>query len=152
MNRLIRIIHATALVFVFLGQATPYTTQAQTLTGVLRGQIVDRSTQQPLAEAQIELQTTLPGQATFSDADGYFRFEELPVGRHDLRVTAPGYQPFVRSSIMVTSAKEAVLRLGLDPNDDGIYLTYTPIEVSYLEEIRNIFWRIERRWIYRGVF
>ncbi len=115
MNRLTKFVQLPILVIILLGPISAHITHAQTLTGVLRGQLVDRSTQQPLAEAQIELLTSVPSITITSDVDGYFRFEGLPVGRHDLEIRVKGYQPFARSGIMVTSAKEAVVRLGLEP-------------------------------------
>ncbi len=88
---------------------------AQTLQGVLRGRVLDHSTQQPLAGAQVRLQTTQPPRAVLADEAGYFRFEGVPVGRHELLVELKGYHGFARSGIMVTSAKEAVINLPLEP-------------------------------------
>ena len=87
---------------------------AQTLEGVLRGQVIERSTQQPLQGAAVRLETTQPVRTVLTDEQGQFRFTEVPVGRHDLLVSLESYQRFARSGIMVTSAKEAVVTLALE--------------------------------------
>lgn len=91
----------------------PQGLRAQTLTGVLRGEVIDRSTQEPIAGATVALLTTTPVQQVISDEEGRFRYDQVPVGRHELRISHPDYQRFARSGIMVRSAKEAVVILPL---------------------------------------
>lgn len=88
---------------------------AQTLQGTLRGQVLDRSTRQPIEGANVILLTVIPSLNATSDEEGFFLFENVAVGRHDLLVEFDSYQSFARSGIMVTSAKEAVVRIGMDP-------------------------------------
>ena len=91
----------------------PLSGLAQTLRGVLRGEVIDRATQQPIAGATVLLLTTDPPRQAFTGEAGRFRLDSVPVGWHEIQVSHPDYQRFARSGIMVRSAKEAVLTLPL---------------------------------------
>lgn len=80
----------------------------------LRGRVTERQTQQPLAGATIALLTTNPPMGTNSDEKGAFRIENVPVGRHEVRVTYLGYETVTLSNLVVTSGKENVLEVQLE--------------------------------------
>ena len=60
-----------------------YAADAQELTQIIRGQVIDIESQTPLAFATITVITTDSLLGTISDDNGNFRFEKVPVGRHD---------------------------------------------------------------------
>ena len=64
----------------------------------IRGTVVDAMTKQPLGEVEINIQdSNAAGNATFeiiqSDANGSFRFRNLPEGKYALRAERQGYSP-----------------------------------------------------------
>ena len=90
-----------------------YTANAQELTQVVRGQVIDIESQTPLAFASIAVITTDPVLGTITDEDGNFRFEKVPVGRHDIKVSYMGYETQVIPELMVSTGKEMVLTIKL---------------------------------------
>jgi hypothetical protein len=85
----------------------------QELTQVVRGQVVDAESQAPLAFASIAVITTDPIIGVITDDNGYFRLEEVPVGRHDLKVSFVGYENQIIPEVMVSTGKEIVLNIKL---------------------------------------
>ncbi len=86
---------------------------AQSPTQTIRGQVVDKDALIPLIGATVEVLNTDPPIGTTTDVDGYFKLEDVPVGRHDIQVAYLGYEVMNLSSILVTSGKELVLNLEL---------------------------------------
>lgn len=87
--------------------------KGQELTQVIRGKIVDVESEVPLPFATISIQTISPPMGTTSDNDGYFRFNKVPVGRHNIQVSFIGYETKLIPELMVTSGKEMVLTIKL---------------------------------------
>jgi hypothetical protein len=88
-----------------------YTANAQELTQVVRGQVIDIESQAPLAFASIAVITTDPVLGTITDDNGHFRLENVPVGRHDIKVSYMGYENQVIPELMVSTGKELVLTI-----------------------------------------
>ncbi|MBN2524204.1 MAG: TonB-dependent receptor [Bacteroidales bacterium] len=86
-----------------------YTANAQELTQVVRGQVIDIESQTPLPFASIAVITTDPVLGAITDDNGYFRLEEVPVGRHNIKVTYVGYETQMIPELMVSTGKEIVL-------------------------------------------
>lgn len=82
------------------------------LTQNIRGTVVDRSSGAPLSSISVGL-LDLPQIGTFTDDDGNFVLENIPVGRHDLQATSIGYETNVIREIMLTSAKEVSIEIQL---------------------------------------
>lgn len=88
---------------------------AQDLTQNIRGTIVDKESQSPLAGATVVLLSdTFKIVATAADANGQFRLEHVKVGRHKLKIGMIGYNEVILSNIIVNSGKETVLSLELE--------------------------------------
>ncbi len=85
--------------------------QAQVLTQTIRGQIVDADTRQPLVGATISILETDFG--TTTNKNGYYRLDEIPVGRYRLRVSYLGYEPLEIQEVLLESGKEEVLDITL---------------------------------------
>lgn len=83
------------------------------ITQTIRGTVLDKDVKTPLIGASIAVMTTNPISGTSTDLDGYFKLENIPVGRHDLQITYLGYDPIVMNNIMISSGKELVLNLEL---------------------------------------
>jgi hypothetical protein len=104
--RIPKIILGIALLY-----AICYTANAQELTQMIRGQIIDIESQTPLAFASIMVITTDSLLGSISDDNGYFRLEKVPIGRHDIKVAYMGYETQVIPELMVSTGKEMVLTI-----------------------------------------
>jgi Ca-activated chloride channel family protein len=72
-----------------------------TVEGTVRDQLGT-----PLAGAVIVMDGRLPG--TRSDARGHYRLERVSAGRHVLRATLAGYQPYERANLVVQEGARLV--------------------------------------------
>lgn len=88
-------------------------TFGQDITQVLRGKIVDEESQIPLPFTTIVIITLDPVMGTTSDENGLFRLDEVPVGRHTIRVSFTGYESKVIPELLITSGKEFIVEIGL---------------------------------------
>lgn len=83
-------------------------------TQTIRGRVVEEITQTPLIGVNVtvtSIEDKVVGTAT--DIDGNFRIEDVPVGRHSLKVTYIGFEEQTLSNIVVTAGKEVVLNISL---------------------------------------
>ena len=81
---------------------------------VIRGVVVDKQTQTPLPGANIVLLDTDPPKGTVSDSQGEFRLENVSTGRKGIIVSFIGYHNSIVRNLIVTSARETVLRVELE--------------------------------------
>ncbi|MCI4669638.1 MAG: TonB-dependent receptor [Bacteroidia bacterium] len=100
---------------------------SQTLTGTLRGRVLDKTTEEGLSATKITLLTSIPQRIILSDQAGNFRFDSLLVGRHSIKVEMAGYKPFLREDLLVTTQKEVVVNVSLKPSLYNVeQVTLTP--------------------------
>lgn len=92
----------------------------ENLKQTLRGIVVDRETQIPLPGVNIILPEANPQQGTISDNKGYFRFEEVIIGRQTIQASYIGYKKQIIDNIIISSAKEKVIRIELDESVTAI--------------------------------
>ena len=85
---------------------------AQTQT--VKGQIIDKQSEVPLIGATIEWLDSAATLGALTDIDGYFRLDEIPLGRQKFRVSYLGYEPITIPNVMVTAGKEVVLNVALE--------------------------------------
>jgi hypothetical protein len=89
---------------------------AQQLSQTIRGRVLDKDTQSPLpgATVSITIDNVLMGTAT--DEDGYYKLENIPVGRHQIAIQFVGYDPYLVNELLVSSSKETILDVALTEN------------------------------------
>jgi hypothetical protein len=87
--------------------------QAQTLTQTVKGSIVDADTKEVIIGASVLVMDTNPPVGNITDETGMFKITGVPIGRQSLKISSVGYEDFMVSNIIVTSAKEVVLNLEL---------------------------------------
>ncbi|MCG3167523.1 MAG: hypothetical protein POELPBGB_03315 [Bacteroidia bacterium] len=88
--------------------------RAQELVQTVRGRVIDAESRAGLPGATVAITTLNPVAGTATDIDGYFRFEKIPVGRHDIKVNYMGYKEQFLSQVLVGSGKEIVLEIMLE--------------------------------------
>ena len=84
----------------------PSSSPGKTPVQTVRGRVVDQVSRIPLIGVNILLGSEGPIIGTITDANGYFRFENVPVGRHDIICSSIGYKPSEITNLLVSSGKE----------------------------------------------
>ncbi|MPQ48974.1 prevent-host-death protein [Marinifilum sp. N1E240] len=90
--------------------------QAQEFTQTVKGKIVSKDTEEPLAFANIHIKDTDPIIGGTSDIDGNFELKNVPVGRVNIEVSYIGYESLQILDVVVNSAKEVQLDIKLNPS------------------------------------
>jgi len=138
---------APRLMMMFLIIALPVSLFSQEF-GVIMGHVKDAQTQQPLTGVNVIVLDTESGAST--DLDGHFRIENVPVGTVRLKFSYIGYTPVVKTSVVVTTSKPALVNAELQSSavegeqvvvtagyfDDILKAQTSKIELSR-EEIRR---------------
>ncbi|MEM7084874.1 MAG: TonB-dependent receptor [Bacteroidota bacterium] len=96
----------SALLFIMCGVAF-----AQ--NGIIKGIVVDKQSETPLSGATIELLTGNEVNGVITNFDGYFRLENVPLGRQTIRASYVGFEPLTIPNIVVTSGKDAIVNVTL---------------------------------------
>lgn len=81
---------------------------AQEPTQVLRGNVTDQILKQPVFNASITIVEL--NRSVVSDDNGYFRFNDVPVGTYRLLVTHAAYEDRMIDGIIINAGKETVLQ------------------------------------------
>jgi hypothetical protein len=99
-----------ALIILYVGLTEVKGQSSQTI----RGRVVDEVNNSPLVGVNIIVAGARDQQlGSTTDVDGNYRIEDVPVGRHSLKMTYVGYEDQTVSNIVVTAGKEVVLNFGL---------------------------------------
>ena len=86
---------------------------AQTLTQTVKGQILDVQSRTPVIGATVLVVGIDPPMGGITDADGYFRIDNVPIGRQTLNISSIGYESAVMSELLVGTGKQLVLNITL---------------------------------------
>lgn len=81
------------------------------LTQAIRGTVTDKSSGEALAFITVALAGTSMG--TVTDEEGRFTLENVPLGRYTISVSGMGYETALIREVLVNSAKEVYLQVGL---------------------------------------
>jgi len=98
----------------------------QVPTQVIRGKVIDLEARTGLEGAHVVIQHTDPVIGAVTSADGSFRIEKVPVGRHSLQASFIGYKTAIIPEILISSGKETVLTIELEE----IPITEKEVEVK----------------------
>ncbi len=89
------------------------TGMAQQMTQTVRGTIVDQDSKAKLLGARVVIIGSDPVIGSVADENGKFKLEEVPVGRHTIKITMIGYEDRVMPNLLVNSGKEVVINIEL---------------------------------------
>lgn len=81
---------------------------------VIRGQIVDAQSMAPVKQAIIEVLNHSPRKVAYTDHNGYFRMDNVPIGRHKIVIKHALYEPLMLNGIQITSGKQISLVLNME--------------------------------------
>lgn len=101
------------LLFCFTNTVFLLFVHAQQQGQTLKGKVADKSSGFPLVGVTVSLQTETPV-AVQTDADGYYKLSNVPLGRHKVEFSYLGYKTLIMNEVVVTSGKEAVLNVALE--------------------------------------
>ncbi len=90
------------------------------LTQTVRGTVIDKESQSPVPGVTVLIVNSNPQIVTVTDNSGYFRLENVPVGRITLRAMMLSYNPFELRNLELKSGKELVLTIELTENVEDI--------------------------------
>ena len=86
---------------------------SQELTQTIRGTVLDKQTQSPLPGAVISILNSEPIKATTTDENGKFRFDNVLLGRKQLKISLISYKE-KSQTVVLTTGKETVLNIELE--------------------------------------
>jgi hypothetical protein len=89
-----------------------YTGIAFSQTGIIRGKVIDKQSEEPLIGATVVL-TGVEGMGTVTELDGNFKLSNVPLGRQNIQVSFIGYENAYSSEINVTTGKESILTISM---------------------------------------
>ncbi|MPR36903.1 TonB-dependent receptor [Salmonirosea aquatica] len=122
------------LLIIFVTATTAF---SQPLTSTLRGTVKDSDTGKPLAGASIQIMGS--DQGTLTDTEGNFRFDQLSVGRYNLKITYLGYETVALPELLLESGKEKVVLVGLSQAgrqlEEAIVRSTRPIAFNSIQTI-----------------
>ena len=92
--------------------------QTSRVAGAIQGSVVDQ-TGSTVAGAKVTLrnQGTNQTRTLSTNAEGFFRAGELPVGQYELRVESSGFSPYVNNAIVVSVGTVVQIAPRLTPRD-----------------------------------
>ncbi len=82
-------------------------------TGIIKGNVIDKQSEITLTGATIELLNIDKKTGITTDINGRFRLENIPIGRHTIRISFIGFDTITIPNIMVTTGKDAIIAIKL---------------------------------------
>ncbi len=80
-------------------------------TGIINGNVSDKETTNPVAEATVQIVNT--DFKTVTNQQGKFQFTNIPLGTYEIKVTCLGYEAFIHTDIVVNSSRPANVQIEL---------------------------------------
>jgi len=122
------------------GRAILFTTDGRNLSGSIEGTVTDSATGEPMEDVLVNVVGT--DHAVTTDHEGFYRFESIIIGTHDLRATQVAYNDAIAQEILVeeditTIHDFEMLHPEMRLSADSISLIFPPIQLSSDFEIIN---------------
>lgn len=89
------------------------TASAQSLTQTIKGRITDEQSGSPIIGATVMVVGSDPPMGGITDVDGYYRIENVPIGRQSLSVSYLGFETVTIPEILVGAGKEVIMNAKL---------------------------------------
>ncbi|MBA2612895.1 MAG: TonB-dependent receptor [Bacteroidetes bacterium] len=90
------------------------------MTQTVKGKVVDKVTGIGLPGAIVQLRSSALNLVVTANNDGYFKLQNVPVGRQSFLFSYTGYKPVPVSDVIITSGKEMVLNIELEESTINI--------------------------------
>ncbi|SHG51925.1 TonB-dependent receptor [Flagellimonas flava] len=89
-------------------------------TGVIKGIVLDKQSENPLEGATVELLDMEIATGVITDLNGRFLLKNVPIGRQSLRISYIGFESSYIPNIDVTTGKDVVLNLTLQESFNAL--------------------------------
>ncbi len=86
-------------ILLLLLSAALLSAQTNSITGTIKGKLIDKDTRTPLIAANIMILNSVKGTST--DLEGNFELANLPVGSYTIKFSYIGYEPVTRTDVIV---------------------------------------------------
>lgn len=90
------------------------------VTQTVKGKVVDKVTGIGLPGAVVQLKSSQAVMAATADNNGFYKLQNVPVGRQSFLYTYTGYKPVPLNDVIITSGKEMVLDIELEESTVSI--------------------------------
>ncbi len=97
-----------------------FTVNAQNLTQTIRGTVIDKNSKVTLPGANVIVLGTDPMKAASTNSSGYFKIQDVPVGRYNIKISFLGYKSLTIPNVLVSSGKEVVLEINIEESVEEI--------------------------------
>ncbi|MCE2849151.1 MAG: carboxypeptidase regulatory-like domain-containing protein [Bacteroidota bacterium] len=104
-NKLLYILLGLLVIGVVNGQSVPLQS--------IKGRITERNIKTVIAAATIKV-IGMDEKTAVSDSSGFFKFNNIPVGRTSILITHIGFKPIVLNNLLLESGKELVLTVEME--------------------------------------
>lgn len=105
--------HIKKSVIIIILTAIAFFSNAQEITQTIRGKIIDQDSKSPLIGSHVVITNSDQPIGAVADVEGYFRIENVPVGRVNIKISSLGYEDKLMQNVLVGSGKEIVLTIEL---------------------------------------
>lgn len=107
------LLNRKTLLFIFVLLTNITLAKAQSLTQTIRGRIIDADARTVIEGAIVEVSDIEPKLHSISDHKGLFKINNVPVGRHNIKISLMGYEQRQMPNILVVAGKELILEIEL---------------------------------------
>jgi hypothetical protein len=107
----IKVLMAVATAFLLISLLSSLSVKAADLYQTVRGTITDLDSRSPVIGANVIVVGSDPLLGASTDASGYFRIENVQVGRISLKITCIGYEEKILSNLLIGSGKESIINI-----------------------------------------
>ena len=85
----------------------------QPLNKTIRGVITNEDNKPPIAGATVDVEGSNPVKTLLTNAEGSFRFDDMPIGLFTLLLSFIGYEKIILPNVVVNSGKEVVVNINM---------------------------------------
>jgi hypothetical protein len=97
----------------------------------IRGIVFDKDTKQPISSALLSIDDGSSGIGGYSEDDGTFILEKVPLGRHTVNCQIVGYDNYRSEALIITSSKELFLEIAMGSGVDMAEVEITDTRLDY---------------------
>ncbi|WP_157273901.1 TonB-dependent receptor [Pedobacter sp. BAL39] len=92
----------------------------QQLTQIVKGTVTDRISGLPLGSVTVRISSAANVKSVSSNDKGEFQLFKVPLGRQTIQASLTGYQQLIISELLVSSGKEAVINMEMEPQNNRL--------------------------------
>ena len=102
--------------------------------GFIKGRVIDEETLSPVEGAVVELMNTK--EKIITDIKGEFMIDSLKFDSYQLRIEAIGYEPIIKSDLLIYASKPLELVIKISPQ--GIITEQIDVEANFFQQSSDV--------------